>query len=250
MNHYCIVTPTHKPELSTIEIKRLKASKSKNHAAKHYFVVPNSMNLRQIKNFFPESDYIKFDDDYFKSTQSYSNLMLMKSTYETFSDFKYILINQADAFVTKNISPLLMNNPNYIGAAWNPPFVINEIGRNIFVNRKWVGLNKTTLESGNGGLSIRNIPILLECFREIDKYPSLQKQFQAKTRKINEDLLLVFMLKKLKLEVLSAAQANRIFIETTPIKTINMKNVYGFHALEKYQPGYEKRILDKLMEDI
>lgn len=85
----------------------------------------------------------RFDPIYFKSTESYSRLLMTTEFYMEFSDFEYILIYQLDAFV---FSDRLMEfcdlNYDYIGAPWDYSAPLTR---------------KMGVRVGNGGLSLRKV---------------------------------------------------------------------------------------------
>src|SRR3546814_12069713 len=68
-----------------------------------------------------------FDDGYFKDISSYNSLMMSSAFYQSFLEYKYILIHQTDAFVFNNeLKEWCEKDFDYIGDPW---LRNNEIGR-------------------------------------------------------------------------------------------------------------------------
>ena len=69
-------------------------------------------------------------------------------------------------------------------------------------------------------------------------------------RNINWDILTVFMLKKFEMPPVSKEIANKFFIETTKRESYNYDEIYGFHALQRYNPTLETEIIESLKLDL
>ena len=86
-----------------------------------------------------------FPDKYFKSVGSYSRLLLSVDFYKRFSNYKYMLIHQLDAFVFKDeLSQWCKRDFDYIGAPW-------------FENFSPDNDKAEFIRGGNGGFSLRKI---------------------------------------------------------------------------------------------
>jgi len=92
----------------------------------------------------------RFDDKYFKTRDTYSDLLLSKGFYQTFSDYEYILIYQLDALVfSDQLLEWCDTGLDYVGAPWlKSPFTE-------FITHPAVG---------NGGFSLRKIQSFLKVF--------------------------------------------------------------------------------------
>lgn len=89
-----------------------------------------------------------FQPFYFASVDGYNNLMLSKCFYTRFSEWEYMLIYQLDAWVFRDeLDVWCAKGYDYIGAPW------------MRLNGK---LDKENC--GNGGFSLRHIPIFIELF--------------------------------------------------------------------------------------
>ena len=245
MHQIAIVTPTHKQELTPNEELRLKITLNSNKKLSHFFVLPNNVNRVYYKRIFPSSKIEIFNSYYFESYSRYNSLMLLPEFYDRFSNFKYILLSQTDSFVVRDIRSLATKNFIYLGASWNPSFFITEIFNTIFVNRQFKLLGQThELQSGNGGLSLRDPVKISQILRESNKSQVFKKILHTK-KNVNEDLLLVFLLKKNGIVPTSRDIADNFFIETSVNSGIALKDVYGYHALQKWNPDLERELLKK-----
>ena len=129
--------PIYKDVLTLFEEISLKQVNHVMHAWKIVFIAPKSL----LFNYGEDYNYeiVRFDDEYFKSTSSYSRLLLTKKFYRRFSDYKYLLIYQLDAFVfSDRLKEFCGLGYDYIGAPAK-------------------GGNWRKYHVGNGGLSLRNI---------------------------------------------------------------------------------------------
>ena len=245
MHQIAIVTPTHKQELTPNEELRLKITLYSNKKLSHFFVLPNDINRNYYKRIFPSSKIEVFHNYYFESYSRYNTLMLLPEFYDRFSNFKFILLSQTDSFVIKDICSIATKNFTYLGASWNPSFFITEIFNSIFVNRRFKHLGQIhELQSGNGGLSLRDPVKISQILRESNKSQVLKRILHTK-KNINEDLLLVFLLKKNGILPHSRDVADNFFIETSVNYGIDLNDVYGYHALQRWNPDLERELLKK-----
>ena len=84
-----------------------------------------------------------FDNDYFRSEVTYSQLLLSKAFYQRFIDYKYMLIYQLDAYVFRDELQYWCNQGyDYIGAPWFEDCSSHEEGAKLW-------------KVGNGGFSLR-----------------------------------------------------------------------------------------------
>lgn len=111
------------------------------------FIAPQSLKFDYKMNY----SVIRFDDDYFRSTESYSDLLTSIEFYEAFSQYEYLLIYQLDAFVFyDNLEKICSYNYDYIGAPLR-------------------GGDWSQFHVGNGGLSLRNISKCAKIVRSKEK---------------------------------------------------------------------------------
>lgn len=87
---------------------------------------------------------VSFDDCWFDSVQTYSDLLLTYEFYDAFSDYEYILIHQLDALVmSADLLHWCDRDWDYVGAPW----------MHGFTNSPKDGLMRV----GNGGFSLRRV---------------------------------------------------------------------------------------------
>ena len=107
----------------------------------------------------PKDEYIKmnnnkanitffnFDPKWFKSTVTYSKMLMQKWFYKLFLDYKYILIYQLDCYAFQdNLDYFMGLDYDYYGAPW--------VWCNVF------------RRVGNGGFSLRKVSAMLENLEE------------------------------------------------------------------------------------
>lgn len=127
--------PVYKPELSLLEKIALEQLKNVLGNYKIIFIAPFFLKKIYEKSF----QTICFNDKYFVNRESYSELLLSEFFYNQFTDYKYLLIYQLDAFVFKDELMKYCNmGYDYIGAPV-------------------VGSDWRFFHVGNGGLSLRNV---------------------------------------------------------------------------------------------
>ena len=104
----------------------------------------------------PEFEGLKFEyfpDRYFRSTRSYSRLLLSSEFYVRFKSFEYMLIHQTDVMVFKDeLLEWAEKGYDYIGAPW----FAGDSAQN---DNLFVGV-------GNGGLSLRKISSFIDILKK------------------------------------------------------------------------------------
>lgn len=97
-------------------------------------------------------EYVIFDDKYFKSNKSYSQLCLSYDFYDTFNKYDYMMIYQTDCWIFRNeIQKFCDMSYDYIGGPIYSPA------------SAWTSLKKGLHPIvGNGGLSLRKISTMLK----------------------------------------------------------------------------------------
>jgi hypothetical protein len=108
-----------------------------------YLVMPDSLQVD-----WTGFDVRRFGDQFFTSTSSYSNLLLTREFYETFSAYRYILIYQLDSLVfSDQLRGWCEAGYDYIGAPW-------------FKSK--TAPSKGFSRVGNGGFSLRKVESFLK----------------------------------------------------------------------------------------
>ncbi len=155
INDVAIVVPLYKDKLTNIEKKSLNM-------LTHYL---DKFDIYYITHCEYEyinkgSKIIHFPKSYFKSTHSYSQLLMNKIFYSSFESYKYILIYQLDCLVfSKDLLKWCDLGYDYIGA---PLF------------KKKNNPNSGFSRVGNGGLSLRKVDSFLKVL-SIQKPPNWLK---------------------------------------------------------------------------
>ena len=153
-----VVIPIYKTALLDFEITSLNRCIEILGQYSIVFVQPESLDASAI-NFEGRISSEKFPDHYFKNVFGYNRLMLTDSFYERFTDSKYILIYQLDAYVFKDeLLYWCSKNYDYIGAPWiaSPNTGIKKI-LSLFDSKRKKERSKIFYKVGNGGLSLRKV---------------------------------------------------------------------------------------------
>lgn len=232
MGKFCLVTPTHKAQITEVEHLMLKHSLNLHKEVDHFFCIPDNVDLRYFREHFPKSIILKMSSKNFESLQSYNRLLLDSAFYRMFQEFNYLAILQLDSVLLKNIDPVIDMNFDYVGAPWR-----NNIRVSIF-NHKMHGNNKRLIwlpfrnvQVGNGGLSIRKTQSMI---RLTERIVATSFGDDALSGYQNEDFVISYMCKKLSMNVPNPLLAQSIFIEEYISTKSHEIEPYGYHALEKF----------------
>lgn len=202
-----------------------------------------------------------FNAAYFESISGYNRLMVNKELYQRFSDYKYMLIYQLDAYVFRDeLDYWCQQGYDYIGAPW-------------FKN--WDKPTRKLRGAGNGGFSLRNIQNSLFVLDSLERLRKTNKLYTRlhlnKLASFYKAIMLFKAVLKLKpnrkvfyelitdhdyiayedgvwalnipdlfyYKVASASEALAFSFETNPSLLYEMngnKLPFGCHAWEKYEP--------------
>ncbi len=220
-----------------------------------YAVFPENLDITDVCEEYPLLKS-SMESSHFSSLRSYNKLVLSRSFYDAFSNYKYILINQLDTYIFKDELCKWANSGfDYVGA----PFVPDKNKYWSPLRRLWCKFNfylrryKGTnphhsqwYQVGNGGLCLRNVSkfqnITKKYKQQIEDDLSDEKDFYP------EDLWLSFELKDDdKLKTPDWKTALLFSIECSPQKCMDIignKLPFGTHAwtLDKHRPFWEKYI--------
>ena len=121
------------------------------------FVIPDNVQF----SFLMEPDCVeKFDSRFFKSTESYSELLLSVEFYQRFAAYEFMLIYQLDAFVFSNrLQEFCSLDYDYIGAP---------------TPRQYWGFLKKRV--GNGGFSLRRVSAFIKLLNHKDEILLMAQQ--------------------------------------------------------------------------
>lgn len=153
-----VVIPIYKTNLSVTEKASLEQCVKVLGSYDLVFIQPESLDSSAI-NFDGKISVERFPDRYFKTLFGYNELMLSHEFYQRFSNKKYMLLYQLDAFVFRDeLKKWCDKGYDYIGAPWiasKETFVKKVLM--LFDSKKKKERSKIFFKVGNGGFSLRNI---------------------------------------------------------------------------------------------
>ena len=155
MNTCVIVVPVYNEvpnELEKLSLKQLDIIVKDD--IEICLVGPNRINFSSYVELFNNNKpkHTNFDDKYFESNKSYSQLCLSYDFYKRFDDYEYMLIYQTDCWIFRNeIKKFCEMGYDYIGGPIYSP------------GSRWPSFkNSMRPVVGNGGLSLRKISMMLK----------------------------------------------------------------------------------------
>lgn len=148
MKKVCIVVPVYKQYLNLFEKISLQQLLRILGNYPIYFVQPDTLEINYEELNGYEYNICKFNEWYFQSTETYSELMLSPFFYEKFLDYKYILIYQLDCFVFfDRLSDFCDMDYDYIGApqyhSWTKNVVVGNGGLSLRKTKSVLGVVKS-----------------------------------------------------------------------------------------------------------
>ncbi len=164
-----IIIPIYKTNLTDGERKSLNQCVKLLSDFPIVFAQPKSLNS-SIINFNGLIKTETFDDLYFKDVYGYNSLMLSTNFYERFTDYKYILIYQLDAYVFKNeLKKWCLKGYDYIGAPWiaSKNSLLKSFLK-LFHSKQKKERNVIFFKVGNGGFSLRKVSSSLMVTKELE----------------------------------------------------------------------------------
>lgn len=202
-----------------------------------FFFGPQGLVREHYISSWPDGIHLEFQDKDFLSVRAYSDFMLRPDLYDSLRDYSFALICQTDALLTRNIDSEEVSSFefDYLGARWIPG---HKVSWNPVTNRFGRGVLRATrriLTVGNGGLSLRRI----SSFR-------LAARLIPKNIGENEDILFSYFGRYFGLKIGSPVQADKYFWEGKAKDWEEgqpIPDVCGFHALEKFNPQLEAKLL-------
>lgn len=208
----------------------------------NYFIVfaqPESLDSSSI-SFEGKIKTECFPDKYFKTVLGYNRLMLSEQFYSRFSEYKYMLIYQLDAYVFKDeLKEWCNKDYDYIGAPWiaSKSSFIKNIEK-LFHSKQKKERSKIFFKVGNGGFSLRNIDkhakIAFEMQNEIEQMLSSDKDDFT----VMEDIFWSIKVPELypEFKIPGYKEALGFAIDRKPELAIKLNNnelPFGCHGFEK-----------------
>ena len=166
MFNVCIVVPIYKSNLNGLE--KISLSRVFEVLGRYpiYIIKPESLDLSFMQQQYHDIMFESFDDNYFRGISAYNRLMLSNDFYSRFTDYKYILIYQLDAYVfSDSLEEWCAKDYDYIGAPWlrkpiyNYPIISQWMSICYHTKIIMGSCSKQSLYNkvGNGGLSLRKV---------------------------------------------------------------------------------------------
>ena len=161
-----VIIPIYRNKISALEMRSLQQAYDVLNKHPLTVIKPASLDLSELLSNFPQLTVKSFDDSFFADIAGYNRLMLSDTLYSCFSQTKYILIYQLDAYVFRDeLVCWCEKDYDYISAPWlkkpvyNKPVIsfIMKLFR-IYYTSKGIK-NKQDLydKIGNGGFSLRKV---------------------------------------------------------------------------------------------
>lgn len=226
----CIIIPIYKSKFNKKEERAVINNYNKLKGMCIYFIAPDGLNTYYYQKMFPKIKFVYFKKTYFKNIAGYNRLMLLKSFYNRFTKYKYMLVCQPDVWLIKGKEELIRFcklDMSYIGAPWIPYYLFHFLNKR---DKQYMHkFGNTKLYIGNGGLSLRKIGD----FKEIlDTHFILSKIWIQ-----NEDLFYSYFFKKNsdKYRIPDVETAKMFSLETECKKIMNKERIipFGVHGYDK-----------------
>ncbi|MEX2527833.1 MAG: DUF5672 family protein [Gemmatimonadota bacterium] len=200
---------------------------------------PASLDLSLLQGILEPDDIIRFSDDHFRSTRSYSALLRGPHFYDLCPDWVYALIYQLDSFVfLDELEFWCGQDIDYVGAPW-PNFDWVGEGRHAWLRHLPIPWSRLG-EVGNGGFSLRR----LSTFRRLSR----KWQVPGKFINVNEDLYWSWVMPILEpsFQIPPAHVARAFAVELAPSEEVSKAGrlPFGCHAFERYEPEFWMDLLD------
>jgi hypothetical protein len=207
-------------------------------------IAPDGLSLDNIDLIQDNKIRIKyFPAPYFSNVDSYSKLMLNAMIYESFIDYRYILIHQLDAFVfSDQLSDWCKLSYDYIGAPWIGEAWVDDFNKVRFgcLSTIFGGKRRTV---GNGGFSLRKTRTFIFALWLLGGIAGKWTE--------NEDLFWSFEVPNSLpfFRIPEAEMAVKFAFETKPRECFEKNNrelPFGCHAWEKHDIEFWRPIFSDL----
>lgn len=264
-----IVIPIYKECLTQYEIISLSKAIEIFHSRKIIFIAPEGLNVNCyyeiIRDLHKEYNFKYFSNSFFYGVEGYNHLMLSLDFYNEFSDYKFMLIYQLDAYVfTDELDFWCGLGYDYIGAPWvikqnNVLKIENFAGNGGFSLRK-VSMFIKTLEI-NKKIVLNPLQIISEYSKKgfkclFPKIPLIivrifgyrnNTKFYINSNTQKEDVFWAYCASKInmKFKVMKGTDAIGFAFEKYPsyLYNVNKKLPFGCHAWNKYECDFWKEYI-------
>lgn len=249
----CVVIPIYKNDPTEVELLSIKRT-GEVFGGKNVFFVSHPNIKKEKYAAFKKICWIYFEEKYFRSTLTYSKLLLSDRFYRKFKNYKYMLIVQTDAYILGNtcqLKQIINKNYDYWGAPWRNAYLLHPIEMvyektatgvlSIGIIKKALIKRERECWVGNGGLSLRNIPktrvlLFTKCIY-VHFWDAAEDAFFAYHGRKN---LIGF-------KVAPKDEAKRFALEQTA-KAVMRKGIrpFGLHAWQKWYPEVMQDMPDEI----
>lgn len=236
MNTCVIVVPVYNEvpnELEQLSLKQLDAIIKDD--TEICLVGPNRINFSSYVELFNNNipTCTNFDDKYFESNKSYSQLCLSYDFYKRFDYYEYMFIYQTDCWIFRNeIKKFCEMGYDYIGGPIYSP------------GSHWPGFNTCSRPIvGNGGLSLRKISTMKKL---TDKNGYLYNKHKDKWNDVKyEDMFICDVLAHdVYINIPDYKIAEQFSIDTLPIHMNKLDPMAAHRVFALYQ--YWNKRIDEL----
>jgi hypothetical protein len=228
--------PIYKSSLTQSEVNSLLRAKTC--IGENVFLVgPKGLDTSLYKYYWPSVNIVYFPEIHFSSIRLYSEFMLSRSFYQTFSsEYSWILIYQLDAFIIKNeIRKFCSYNYDYFGAPWTKKQFLSPTIKNPYL-KKYLG---KSVQVGNGGFSLRRIKSTITF---LEKYDSCVPLWDN-----NEDGFFAYYGKgdaDYRIAPFELAKEFAFEQDPTMLHQLNgFKLPMGCHGFDKYSPSFYELLI-------
>ena len=241
-----IATPIWREAPTDHETAFLRRTNRSNEDVSRWFCAPESLDASFYSQRFPDWQIRRFPDQAFASVTAYSTWLTAPGFYRTVADFEFVTICQLDAVLLKDATRVDMSGMDYLGAPWVPPIKVLTVGSRIYVastqgGEQGMWLTKhfgRSLSVGNGGLSIRRVDAHIAAVEWLTR--RTPERYRETTL---EDVLLCAFAPRTGLRIAPSDVAGRVFLETGAATLTDIPDVYGFHALWRWNPALAKSLI-------
>ncbi len=191
-----VIVPIYRNQLDDYERISLEQNRKVLKAYPFVFIHPKELDISPLLKEISGCTEEVFDDEYFHGINGYNRLMMSSDFYARFSNTKYLLICQLDAYVFRDeLLGWCKEGYDYIGAPWSVPMHFRlpllKQWRKRF-HSKW--RTEKDFKVGNGGFSLRKVSSHLQATEQLQDV--IHKHLSKPGYTSNEDLFFALEVNK------------------------------------------------------
>ena len=241
-----IATPIWRSRPTDSEIVFLRRTDRANREVDRWLCAPEGLDVDFYSQHFPEWRIQRYPERAFASVTAYSKWLTAPDFYRSVDAYEFVTICQLDAVLIKDVTGVDMFGMDYLGAPWLPPIRVLTPGQRIYVASEqsgrqglwWTRYLGRSLGVGNGGLSIRRVAAHINATEWLTTH--LPERYREHTL---EDVLLCAFASRTSLRVAPVDVAEQVFLETSAAALTSIPDIYGFHALQRWNPVLAERMI-------